>query len=151
MFPFTAADRRAAADSRELLNHPVGKTLGGIIIGHQKTVSVGRIEERDLLSVECPPAKNPRLGGMQMDQIRFYPVRDLPELNKSTDIMAGVNGSFKIPDTDQMHPVIKIFPEIIRCLCTNTIGDIYIIIVDKFIAQTDQEGENTASHCLCNI
>ena len=49
-----------------------------------------------------------------MDQIRFYPVRDLPELNKSTDIMAGVNGSFKIPDTDQMNPIVEIFFEIIK-------------------------------------
>ena len=86
-----------------------------------------------------------------MDQIRFYPVRDLPKLNKSTDIMAGVNGSFKIPDTDQMNPIVEIFFEIIRSLAPESISDIYVIIVDKFIAQTDQEGENTASHCLCNI
>ena len=107
-------------------------------MGIRKLVSVGRIEERDLLSVESSPAKNPRFGGMQMDQIRFYPVRDLPELNKGTDIMAGVNGSFKIPDTDQMNPIVEIFLKSSGVWLRESISDIYVIIVDKFIAQTDQ-------------
>ena len=64
--------------------------------------------------------------------------------------MSGIIGTLKVAHTDQMDAVIEILSEIVRRLSADPVCDIYVVIVDKLIAQPDKEGENTSPHGFRN-